>query len=47
MAKGKKYILFAVQIISAAVLVVIDQLTKKLAVDNLMGKEEQFQFSFF
>lgn len=40
MAKGKKYIIFAVQIISAAVLVVIDQLTKKLAVDNLMGKED-------
>lgn len=40
MAKGKKYIIFAVQIISAAVLVVVDQLTKKLAVDNLMGKED-------
>ena len=40
MAKGKKYIIFAVQIISAALLVVVDQLTKKLAVDNLMGKED-------
>ena len=40
MAKGKKYIIFAVQIISAAVLVFVDQLIKKLAVDNLMGKED-------
>lgn len=40
MAKGKKYIIFAVQIISAAVLVFVDQFIKKLAVDNLMGKED-------
>lgn len=40
MAKGKKYIIFTVQIISAALLVFVDQLIKKLAVDNLMGKED-------
>ena len=40
MAKGKRYIIFAVQIISAAVLVIVDQFIKKLAVDNLMGKDD-------
>ena len=40
MAKGKKYIIFAFQIVSAAALVLVDQLIKKLAVDNLMGKED-------
>ena len=40
MAKSKKYIIFAIQIISAAVLVIVDQIIKKLAVDNLMGKED-------
>ena len=40
MAKSKKYIIFTVQIISAAVLVFVDQLIKKLVVDNLMGKED-------
>ena len=40
MAKSKKYILFAIQIISIAVLVIVDQIIKKLAVDNLMGKED-------
>ena len=40
MAKNKKYIIFAIQIISAAVLVIVDQIIQKLAVDNLMGKED-------
>ena len=40
MAKGKKYIIFAFQIVSAAAFVLVDQLIKKLAVDNLMGKDD-------
>lgn len=40
MTKSKKYIVFAVQIASIAVLTLIDQLLKKLAVMYLMGKED-------
>lgn len=40
MTKGKRYIIFAVQIAAAAVLTVIDQVFKKLAVEHLMGKED-------
>ena len=40
MIKSKKYIVFSVQIIAAAVLALIDQWIKKLAVTHLMGKED-------
>ena len=40
MIKSKRYIIFSVQIIAAAVLALIDQLIKKLAVTHLMGKED-------
>lgn len=40
MTKSKRWFIFTVQIVSAAVLVLIDQWLKKLAVDNLMGKED-------
>ena len=40
MIKRKSYIIFSVQIIAAAVLTLIDQWIKKLAVTNLMGKED-------
>ena len=40
MTKGKRYIIFTVQIVAAAVLVVVDQVLKKLAVEHLMGKED-------
>ena len=40
MTKGKRYIIFTVQIVAAAVLTVIDQVFKKLAVEHLMGKED-------
>ena len=40
MTKGKRYIIFAVQIVAAAVLTFIDQILKKLAVEHLMGKED-------
>ena len=40
MTKGKRYILFTVQIVAAAVLTFIDQILKKLAVEHLMGKED-------
>ncbi len=40
MTKGKRYIIFTVQIAAAAVLTVLDQIFKKLAVEHLMGKED-------
>ena len=40
MIKSKRYIIFSVQIIAAAVLTLIDQWIKKLAVTHLMGKED-------
>lgn len=40
MIKSKKYIVFSAQIVSAVVLVLIDQWLKKLAVVHLMGKED-------
>ena len=40
MTKSKKYIVFAVQMVAAAVLVFVDQWLKKLAVEHLMGKED-------
>ena len=40
MTKSKKYIVFAVQMAAAAVLVFVDQWLKKLAVEHLMGKED-------
>ena len=40
MTKGKRYIIFSVQIVAAAVLTFIDQILKKLAVEHLMGKED-------
>lgn len=40
MAKSKRYVIFALQIVSAAVLVLLDQWFKKLAVEHLMGKED-------
>lgn len=40
MNKSKKYILFAVQMLSAAVLVLLDQWLKGLAVEHLTGKED-------
>lgn len=40
MNKSKRLICFSVQMISAAVLVLIDQWLKKLAVVHLMGKED-------
>lgn len=36
----KKYLIFVIQIVSAAVLVAIDQLLKKLAVTNLKGQDD-------
>lgn len=36
----KRYLIFALQMVSAAVLVLIDQLIKKAAVSNLMGQED-------
>ena len=36
----KRYIVFTLQMVSVAVLVLVDQWIKKLAVDNLMGKED-------
>jgi len=36
----KRYIVFTLQMVSAAVLVLVDQWIKRLAVDNLMGKED-------
>ena len=40
MTKSKKYIIFAVQMVSAAVLVLLDQWFKALAVEHLMGKDD-------
>lgn len=40
MTKGKRYIIFAIQIAAAAVLVFVDQVFKKLAAEHLMGKED-------
>lgn len=40
MNKSKKWIYFLIQMVSAAVLVLIDQWFKKLAVEHLMGKED-------
>ncbi len=40
MNKSKRLICFSVQMISAAVLVLVDQWFKKLAVGHLMGKED-------
>lgn len=40
MSKSKRCIVFAVQLVSAAVLVGIDQWIKALAVKNLMGKDD-------
>lgn len=37
---NKRYIVFTLQMVSAAVLVLVDQWIKRLAVDNLMGKED-------
>ena len=36
----KRYFVFAVQMVSAAVLVLVDQWIKKLAVNHLMGKDD-------
>ena len=36
----KRYIVFTLQMVSVAVLVLVDQWIKRLAVDNLMGKED-------
>ncbi len=38
--KKKRYLIFAVQMVSAAVLVLADQLVKKAAVENLKGQED-------
>ena len=40
MNKSKKWIYFLIQMVSAAVLVFVDQWIKKLAVEHLMGKED-------
>lgn len=40
MSKKKRYLIFAVQMVSAAVLALADQLFKKLATEHLMGKED-------
>lgn len=40
MTKSKRYIVFAVQMLSAALLVLLDQCLKKLAVEHLMGKDD-------
>lgn len=40
MIKSKRYIVFSVQIASAAVLALVDQWFKKLAATHLMGKED-------
>ena len=40
MNKSKKWLVFGIQMVSAAVLVLLDLWFKKLAVANLMGKED-------
>lgn len=40
MNKSKRYIIFAVQMISAAALALLDQLFKRLAVEHLMGRDD-------
>lgn len=40
MNKSKRWICFLIQMISAAILILLDQWFKKLAVEHLMGKED-------